>query len=156
MLRVREGVSAVDARGDPGDEQGDEEEKCNASVKESLNIFLAQSDGTGGGGDTKHCGSRGFTLSDLDIHGVSVVAIVDVTAGDFAHLEIWEGWFARGGCDGHFGCCQNTCERVFVEGVQKAREVFQGISFFPYVMARHDVDDDGGENGDPSFINCIE
>ena len=123
MLGVREGVSPVHARGHPGDEQGDEEKKRDSSVKERLDIFLTQSNGTGGRGDTKHCRSRGFTLSDFDIHGVSLVAIVDLSVGDFAHLEVWEGWFARGGCDGHFGCCQNACERVFVEGIQKAGAV---------------------------------
>lgn len=90
MVRVREGVSAVDARGDPGDEKGDEEEKCDASVEERVDILLAQSDGTGGSGDTKHRRSRGFTLSDFNIHGVRVVAIVDVIVGNFAHLDIWE------------------------------------------------------------------
>ena len=51
------GICAINARRDPGDEEGDEEEEGNASVKEGFGILLAQRDGSGDGGDAEDCWS---------------------------------------------------------------------------------------------------
>ena len=53
-----EGICAIDARRDPSYNERNEEEEGNASVKEGLDVILAQRDGSSDRGDAEDCWSR--------------------------------------------------------------------------------------------------
>lgn len=124
MLRVGERVRAINARWNPGYEEGDEEEEGDARVEEGFGVLLAQRDGAGDGGEAedrrsgRSVGGLGsWWFADFDVDGVGVVVVVLLAPVYLSCLGIGEGRFAVMRGDGYFGCLHYVCEGVFVERV---------------------------------------
>ena len=98
VFGVSEGIRAVDAGRDPGDEKGDEKEKRNASVEESIGVFFAERGRSGDGGDAEYCWSGRsprhisslIELADFDVNRISVVILVSMALAfiNLANLKI--------------------------------------------------------------------
>lgn len=161
-VRVGEGVEPVDARGDPGDEQGAEEEEGDARVEPGFGVRFGEGGVAGEGAHAEDVGRGEFALllvcglADLyiDAVGVEAVGFAGFGAGDcyfgagVAVLFGLEGGVAAGvGCDVDFGR-DGAFEGVFVEGVEEALEL---MAVVPDFAESHQVDDPGEEECDPGL-----
>lgn len=129
-----EGVEAVDGAGDPGDEEGAEEEEGDAGVEPGFRVGLAEGRVAGQGAHAEDDGGGGVVGlrvgADFDVDGVRVEAWAGA-GGRFAREGVegfvvgvggLKGSFGEGvGGDADFGG-DDALERVFVEGVEEALE----------------------------------
>lgn len=135
MVRVDEGVEAVDGAGDPGDEEGAEEEEGDAGVEPGFRVRLAEGRVAGQGAyaedDRGGGGVVGLRVgADFDVDGVRVEAGVGAGGGlareGVEGFVVGAGGFEGGvmagvGGDIDFGG-DDTLEGVLVEGIEEALE----------------------------------
>ncbi len=153
VLGVCERIGAVDGRRDPGDEEGDEEEEGYAGVEEGINFLFTQRDCSRDRWNVEYCWP-GWSpqwlwflwLADFNIDRVGIVLVICVGLINLPNREFSLGWLPLFGSDGHFGRQHNSCEGVFVEGVQESVEC---IPLSPYVAAGHEVDYHRDQDSDP-------
>ena len=156
-VRVREGVEPVHARGQPGEEQGAEEEEGDARVEPGFRVRFAQGRVAGQGAHAEEVRRRGFPLLAKGVWAHFYVDAVGVEAAGFsgAHAGVVadgvggvEGGFDGVGCDVDFGR-DGALEGVFVEGVEEAVEL---VPVVPDFAEGHDVNDQGEDEGDPGAM----
>ena len=153
-----EGVEPVDARGQPGDEEGAEEEEGDARVEPGFGVGFAQGDVAGEGAHAEEVGAGGFAellllfvllevevLADFDVDGVRVeVARFDGFRTRDCYcgatvVGIERGFVAGVGCDVDYGG-HGAFEGIFIERIEEALEL---MAVVPDFAKRHGVNDQG-------------
>lgn len=139
-----EGVEPVDAGGDPGDEEGAEEEEGDARVEPGFRVGFAEGGCAGQTAHAEEVRGGGFSmllvLTDFDVDAVGVEAarFGGFGAGDCGFDVVFgvvvgggvEGGFAAGiGGDVDFGG-DGAFEGVFVERVEEALELVSVLPDF--------------------------
>lgn len=157
VIRVHKAVKTIDAAGEPGEKEGNEEEEGDAGVEPGFRVRRVGEGGVAGeraeveGGRVAVVLERGRADGDVDGVGGEV--------GEGCFGEGWEGgWgsvvgvrgeggFATGvGGDVDFGG-DGALEGVLVERVEEALQL---VLVGPDFAEGHDVDYQGEDKGDPS------
>ena len=164
---MSERVDPVDGGGDPGDEEGAEEEEGDAGVEPGVGIGFCEGVIAGQGAYAEEFGGSvggsalvvGFVLgADFDVDGVEieagiVVVVVAFEARDAHFFVFIQGVLGSGrggaglpgfGLHGYFG--GYGAEGVFVEGIEERSEC---VAVAPDLAEGEAVDCEGGYEGDP-------